>query len=75
MTESNIGFTKEQSIIKRKKFFFYSGVLAFGMFAASKFPFNMFRSGKIASDKKSNSIIISQNPNAVKRNSRQDNNG
>lgn len=61
--------------IERKKFFFYSGALAFGMLAASKFPFNIFKSTQSLSAGKESSIKITQNPNAVKRNSRQDNNG
>ena len=61
--------------IKRKKFFLYSGAIAFGMFAASKFPFNIFSSNQTVNNKKESSIKITQNPNAVKRNSRQENNG
>ena len=61
--------------IKRKNFFFYSGALAFGMFAASKFPFNILKTTQDTNTRKDSSIKITQNPNAVKRNSRQDNNG
>jgi hypothetical protein len=75
MTESNINIKSENNKIKRKKFFLYSGILAFGMLAASKLPFNLFKSGQTETTDKVSSIKITQNPNAVKRNSRQDNNG
>lgn len=75
MTESNISIEKESNKIKRKKFFLYSGALAFGMFAASKIPFNLFKSNQSVVSNKESSIKITQNPNAVKRNSRQENNG
>lgn len=75
MTESNISIEKESNKIKRKKFFFYSGALAFGMFAASKIPFSLFKSNQSVIPSKESSIKITQNPNAVKRNSRQENNG
>ncbi len=61
--------------IKRGKFFLYTGVLTLGMAAAFKLPFNIFGSNQTSNTRKNNSIKISQNPNAVKRNSRQENNG
>lgn len=70
-TKKNVNTGK----IKRKKFFLYSGALALGMLAVSKFPFNIFKSNQDTNIRKNSSIKITQNPNAVKRNSRQDNNG
>jgi len=75
MTVKNIVSDKVNDKIKRKKFLLYSGALAFGMFAASKIPFNLFKSNQSVITNKESSIKISQNPNAVKRNSRQENNG
>ena len=75
MTKSNTSIEKESNKIKRKKFFLYSGALALGMFAASKIPFNLFKSNQNVIPVKESSIKITQNPNAVKRNSRQENNG
>ncbi|MDQ3019850.1 MAG: hypothetical protein M3R36_04655 [Bacteroidota bacterium] len=72
MISNNINKTNK---IKRNKFFLYSGAMVFGMLAASKFPFNVFKSNQSSIIKKENSIKIAQNPNSVKRNSRQDNNG
>ncbi|HMS35453.1 MAG TPA: hypothetical protein PKC91_15335 [Ignavibacteria bacterium] len=75
MSENIIFKEKVNEKIKRKKFFLYSGVLAFGMVAASKFPFNLFNTNQKVITNKESSIKITQNPNAVKRNSRQENNG
>jgi hypothetical protein len=75
MTESNKSIENESNKIKRKKFFLYSGALAFGMFAASKIPFSLFKSNQSEIPNKVSSIKVTQNPNAVKRNSRQENNG
>ncbi len=57
--------------IKRNKFFLYSGAMVFGMFAASKFPFSIFKSAEEAKLNKTGSIKITQNPNAVSRKSRE----
>lgn len=75
MTEKIIYKEKVNEKIKRKKFVLYSGVLTFGILAASKFPFNLFKSDQKEITNKKSSINITQNPNAVKRNSRQENNG
>lgn len=75
MTESNKSIENESNKIKRKKFFLYSGALAFGMFASSKIPFSLFKSNQSETPNKVSSIKVTQNFNAVKRNSRQENNG
>lgn len=75
MTEKNSFTEKISDKHNRKKFFLYSGILAFGMFAVSKFPFSLLKSDQNTVSKKVSSIKITQNPNAVKRNSRQENNG
>jgi hypothetical protein len=67
--------TETKTTIKRKKFIFYSGAFAFGLFSLSKFPFNIFKSGQNLKISKDSSIKITQNPNAVKRKSRQVSNG
>ncbi len=58
MTESNKSIENESNKIKRKKFFLYSGALAFGMFAASKIPFNLFKSNQNVIPVKESSIKI-----------------
>ncbi len=75
MTEKNSFTEKFSNKHNRKKFFMFSGILAFGMLAASKFPFNLLKSNQREITNKESSIKITQNPNAVKRNSRQENNG
>lgn len=68
---------KENNKIERKKFFIYSGAAAFGIFALIKNPFKLL--GKNQSDEKpqqySGTIRITQNPNAVRRNTTKLNNG
>lgn len=60
--------------IDRKKFFMFSGSAILGFLALSKMPFNIFKS-KSSAEKTETSIKITQNPNAVKRKSRQANTG
>lgn len=60
--------------IDRKKFFIFSGTAILGFLALSKMPFNIFKS-KSSAEKTESSIKITQNPNAVKRKSRQANTG
>ena len=62
----------ESGTMKRKKFFLYSGSALLGLFAFLNIPASIFRSGNVS---KVSSIKITENPNAVKRKSRQVNNG
>lgn len=57
--------------IKRKKFFLYTGSALLGILALKNIPSSILSS---FSTKKS-SLKITENPNAVKRKSRQTNNG
>ena len=57
--------------IDRKKFFLLTGIVALGTAVLSAIPFGK----KIAGSSKKESIKISPNPHAVKRNNRQENNG
>ena len=63
---------KESRKIERKKFFMYSGAVAFGIFALIKNPFKLLGRNNNQSDDKSEKysgkIKITQNPNAVTRN-------
>jgi hypothetical protein len=59
--------------IKRRKFFVYLGASIVGIFSISKLPLKIFQS-KINSEL-SNRIKISENPLAVKRESRRNANG
>ncbi|MBK7158247.1 MAG: hypothetical protein IPH77_06750 [Ignavibacteria bacterium] len=70
--KNNLIKNTESVTIKRKKFFIYSGSALLGLFAFLNIPSSLFRSG-IAS--KDSTIKITENPNAVKRKSRQANNG
>lgn len=56
----------------RKKFFFYSGAVALGIYTASKIPFNFFQ---IKPAQKAGSIKITQNPHAIQRKPREVSNG
>ena len=75
MENSNIVPKVTSSKMERKKFFLYSGTAIFGLLTLSKMPFNIFNSFKNKSQKKETSIKITENPNAVKRKSRQANRG
>lgn len=73
MPEKNITTKNTESeTMKRKKFFLYSGSALLGLFAFFNIPSGIFRSGNAS---KVSSIKITENPNAVKRKSREVNNG
>lgn len=57
--------------IERKSFFKLAGIAVLGMGISSIIPFKFLQTSK----EKNPSIKITQNPNAVRRNSRQENNG
>ncbi|MBS1519283.1 MAG: hypothetical protein JSS91_14465 [Bacteroidetes bacterium] len=56
--------------LNRKKFFVFTGLAALGIAAASVIPFNLFRSN---TPKPAASLKIKENPNAVKRKSKEAN--
>ncbi len=58
--------------IGRKKFFLLTGIAALGTAVLSAIPFGR---KVVAGSTKQESIKISPNPHAVKRNNRQENNG
>ncbi|MCB0725824.1 MAG: hypothetical protein R3A12_00275 [Ignavibacteria bacterium] len=65
--------TKESKKIERKKFFMYSGAAALGIYALLKNPFKLLgsdsnKTGDKKSELYSGKIKITQNPNAVTRN-------
>lgn len=67
--------TKESKKIERKKFFIYSGAAAIGIFTLIKNPFKLFgkKQGDENSELYSGKINITQNPNAVSRNTKLNN--
>lgn len=65
---------KNLNTIKRRKFFLASGSVIFGLIGISKIPFNFIQS-KINQNSNTSSIKITENPNAVKRKTRQADNG
>lgn len=60
--------------MKRKKFFLFSGTVLMGILALKNIPSTLFRSLNSESKTKT-SLKITENPNAVKRKSRQADNG
>jgi hypothetical protein len=78
MPEKNIkNIIPESGKMKRKKFFFYSGTALLGIFAFLNIPSALLKSVRKDSSVNSakTSLKITENPNAVKRKSRQVNNG
>ena len=53
--------------IKRRNFFYYLGVSAFGIFSVSKLPINIFKSKINKELAKEQKPVVKSNPFAVKR--------
>lgn len=65
---------KDLKRIKRRNFFLTSGSAILGFIGLSKIPSGLFQSGTNQNSKTS-SLKISENPNSVKRKTRQGENG
>jgi hypothetical protein len=63
----NSEITNSNQNIRRRKFFLYLGISIVGIISFTKSPFKLFKS-KIKNDIiKTNNILITSNPSAVKR--------
>jgi len=65
----NLNNKNGSSKIKRRNFFYYLGVSAFGIFSVSKLPVNIFKSKINKELTKEQKPVVTSNPYAVKRDS------